>query len=582
MLNIQSPGISRKHSFKKRLVEACAPMYHHNKPLKEYSEYGWLNQMDLEADPYLDEDEMSRAVARFKIFVHKISSLHFNGIVLGEPLHLITLDRLSIYDRKSPFRIRAEKFSRFYREMLQIADNAGLMWYIYSDEYSYNDDIEKWIGKTCFENPRFWQYYQEKYRELFSKFPGISGVMLRYGELRSFLGYKGLSFKRTICSCEKCAELNQEQRLHLLIEKTLEVVEKVFSKEVIFRTWRPCTGNIHNDPDIYEKTFREVQSDRLTISMKNTMTDFWFYQPHNPTMGIGDKKQMVEFDCSRDYEGRGLFPCIMADWWSKSFKNARNKGVDSIWIWPSESGNPNGINGQPLMFTYFKGFTKWIEANVFLCAKLAINPDEEPANILKEWADEEFGREASPEITEILLNSENLARKAFYIKDYASQNVWFPCLPVRQAKVYAKHPVPHFPDVSKEDDGNPDCMLPRIYEACKNNLKENIKEGYEAFQQAEEEVKLFVNLKNKISDRHLYEKTLNSLQHRKALFLILAQYREFFLLFFDRKEGNSLNRKNCLTIFLKESIDEYERVFNIYDFSQIKEFVQKSRKWRVL
>jgi len=567
-----------KSPFKRRLVEACAPLYHHGKPLAEYAEYGWLKQMDTEVYPYLDEDEMSKAVQRFQIFIQKVSALGFNGIVLGEALHLVTLDRLSIYGQNSPFRIRAERFGKFYQQMMQMAHDLGLGWYVYSDEYSYNNEVEKWMGPICFGNPRFWQYYQEKYRELLSRYPGISGVMIRYGELREYSGYKGVSFKRTVCSCEKCVTLDQEARLRLLVEKTLAVVKGEFSKELIFRTWRPCTGNIHTDPDIYERTFSKVPGEGLTLCMKETMTDFWFYQPHNPTIGIGNKRQMVEFDCARDYEGRGLFPCVLADWWSKSFKYARDKGVEGVWIWPCESGNPNGVNGQPLMFTYFKGFTKWIEANLFLCARLAINPDEAPADILKEWVSQEFGSAVSSELAGILLNSEQAAKKAFYIRDYASQNIWFSCLPVRQAKVCAKHPVPNFPDVRKEDSGNPDCLLPRIYEACRDHLDENIREGYDAFQEAGRDLKLFRSLREKIIDQDLFRAALHSLEHRQALFLVLARYRELFLRYLDKKERGSLKTGAGeivpLVKALKKSIAEYERDFNVYDFSQVLGFAE--------
>ncbi len=567
--------------FKRRLVEGCGPMYHHGKPLKEYSEYGWLSQMDLETYPYLDREEMEKAVRRFGEFARKVSSLGFNGMVLGESLHLVTLERLKIYGDDSPFRLRAEEFSRYYRKMLAAAATLDLSWYVYSDEYIYNEEIEKWMGAPCFENPRLWEYYQERYRELLTKYPEVSGIMIRYGELREYCGYKGLSFKRPLCSCRKCMELDQEARLRMLVEKTQQVVNGEFSKEVIFRTWRPCLGNIHNDPDLYVKAFDGLEPKGLVLSMKDTMSDFWFYQPFNPNFGAGKISQMAEFDWSRDYEGRGLFPCVTADWWSRSFRNVRDKGVDSVWVWLNESGNPNGVNGQPLLFTYFKGFTKWVEANIFLCSRLALNPDENPSDILKDWVSVEFGPEASEEIVKILLASEEAARKAFYIRDYAKENIWLSCLPARQARILSKHPTPSFPDVSKEDHGHPERMLPNIYRACRNDLEGNIREGYEALEQADRDLTLFEGLKEKVRDRDLYENALHSFQHRSLLFLCLARYREFFLHFFaERESGGSAKsgRVDLLAQKLEKSIREYEDSFNIYDFSQVKDFVVQNRK----
>ena len=331
-----------KYHIRNRLAAACAPMYHHHKRLMEYIDGGWLRQMDTEEYPYVDEEEMRRAVRRFSFFCKKIAEWGFNGLVLGEPLHLVTLDVLNIYRSDSPFRIRAEKYRDFYRQMMEAAEKYSLKWFFYADEYFYNCEIEDWLGKKCFANLKFWMFYQEKYRELLKAFPTIAGVVLRYGEVREYAGYKSLSFKHDFCECEYCRKQDFASRLNLLLANTLEVIGKEFPGEVIFRTWQPGGDTLHNNPELCRDTFKTFSDNEISLSFKTTKTDFWFYQPLNPCIGSIDKKQMVEFDCMRDYEGRGLFPCVRAKWWADTIKQiSLCENVESVWIWPCESGNPN-------------------------------------------------------------------------------------------------------------------------------------------------------------------------------------------------------------------------------------------------
>ncbi|MCK4245283.1 MAG: hypothetical protein KAX20_06635 [Candidatus Omnitrophica bacterium] len=596
----RSPGITQ------RIAECCAPLYHHKKPIGEYAMFGWLRNMDTDNPPYLDKEEMEKAVKRFKKFCQILLQLGFNGLTIGEPLHLITLEKDIIYRKdEKKLKIRAQHYREYFKEMLGYANSMHLDVYIYSDEYSYTTAMERAIGKLCYFNPRFWYIYEKKYEELFGYFPYVKGVMIRTGETRNCDLYRGVGIhgwgkaknfmSKPIC-CSKCEKMTVAEHYRFFIRKSLALIRDKFSKELIFRTWVTCSKLLHSDPKKYHQVFTPLSTNELRVSIKETETDFWFYNQINPTIGIGKQKQLVEIDCRRDYEGGGLFPCCTEDRLAKVFRYIEDEGVYGIWVWPSESGvaEPSKLGKTPSLFTYFKGFTKWIEANVYLCGRLSWNPKEDTRKILKDWSHQEFGKDASPLIEKILDNSEEAITKAFYIKDYASHrdHTLLPGWPVRQLKIYFKvwkydgdwddeKKRYNFPYNEMSYEEKP-VLLEKIYKYCKGNIERNIKEGYEALKIAEGMLAISKKLKNKIDMRN-YRQIRYSLLHSISLYRLLATYRDAFLSYYYLKDNYSPNLNKQLSHTFsnfKEALSFYIKDYDIYHTSELWDFIRTVEKER--
>ena len=80
---------------------------------------------------------------------------------------------------------------------------------------------------------------------------------------------------------------------------------------MIFRTWSVgvgAVGDMHTNADSYEAVLDGIDSDRLIVSTKYTLGDFYSHLPLNDTLEVGDQRRIVEFQSRREFENFGAFP----------------------------------------------------------------------------------------------------------------------------------------------------------------------------------------------------------------------------------------------------------------------------------
>ena len=80
---------------------------------------------------------------------------------------------------------------------------------------------------------------------------------------------------------------------------------------MIFRTWSVgvgAVGDMHTNADSYEAVLDGIDSDRLIVSTKYTLGDFYSHLPLNHTLEVGEQRRIVEFQSRREFENFGAFP----------------------------------------------------------------------------------------------------------------------------------------------------------------------------------------------------------------------------------------------------------------------------------
>jgi hypothetical protein len=150
--------------------------------------------------------------------------------------------------------------------------------------------------------------YAALFDELVAQFPGLDGLVLRYGENSPCAEHQGNCPYDSTSADSMVASL---QQLLLFLREELCVRRGL---AVVFRTWDTSTQFFHANATFYELVTGAVAPHPLlTFSVKHTMLDFWRRVRLNPTLGAGRHQQVVEAEVGGMYGGCGTWPLYIGD-----------------------------------------------------------------------------------------------------------------------------------------------------------------------------------------------------------------------------------------------------------------------------
>jgi len=559
--------VERAPSFRLRVATSQAPMFRHETSPVQFDDWAWLMQLDSPKPPYVHRSLLEDAIERFEQYCQILVQHGYNAVTVGNLIHCQTLETLSIHPTDDPVYQRALVYREAFKRMYKYARRLGLEWFFYEDEFAYTEAARQWFGEVCLHNPRLWDYYQERYRELLREFPDIAGVFIRHGEVnlgKDYGGhdlttdYDGRSFKEQFCDCPKCAAMSFADRAELFLRAVHEVVHGEFGKTVVFRTWWTGIGpgNLHNDPQAYHKLFDRLPVDGIISCMKLGTTDFWFYQGNNPNIGEGHHQQMVVYQASGDYHGRGLFPCFYSKLWPESFRYCADQGAEHTWLWVASSGTPDGLGSQPISLPFFTGPARWDEANVYLHSRLCWDPHADPAEVALDWAVQNYGKEAAQVVAQIMMASEEATRQAIYIDAYARRHPWVCILPVRQHQIFCDNPHWHS-ETNKYPQAKPWWLLPYLTAHALGEIDQEISNAEAALARAQKDLAQFESVSSSVPDRRLADDTLYTLRHRLSLFNLLLCYKRAFLRYYAAIFGESSFENAVARLQAAASYDDF-------------------------
>jgi hypothetical protein len=310
----------------------------------------------------------------------------------------------------------AEVLNRSYSDKLILPELRA------SDLKEKNLDI--WARQPVFDlnSERLWGLYKAKYNEFLKNFSDIDIVMIRSGENsvnreEGFIGTNVLFLPEKVLDPGE-ANLQRLERLAELINETSSIVSNRHRKLYIQRTWDLEEDFLHSNPEIYRAFLSKLSSqENLILSTKITKTDFWRYNPINPTIAIREPKRMVEFQCSREYEGKGAFPIYLGDEYSAGYRFIDEMDVYGVWNWLHGGGQGGPVPQLDI----------WNQANIYLVSHLMWDPNADPRELAREWAAITFGADVAPQIARILELSEQAILKQFYFSEYSVNHAgWYP------------------------------------------------------------------------------------------------------------------------------------------------------------
>lgn len=448
----------------------------------------------------------------------------YNIAVFGDLTQLASFDAAypGAIPAGSPLRERIAAQRQKFQNECQRAAASGLAVCLLTDEASLPIPIldrisppdAKFSARIDFDSEAFWAAYRAKYREVLQAYPQVKYIIVRTGENYSHPdeGYVG----RTVRSGDNI-DADYYRHMQRLIEETRKIVVDEFGRTLIWRTWDLGNDGFHASPTVYDRVLAGLTNRQgLMFAVKFTQTDFWRYNDFNPMIGRGGVDQIIEFQCAREYEGKGAFPNYVGPIHAEAIRRAADLGVKGVWIWDFGGGW-----GGPILKS-----DRWVRLNIEATTQLALNPQASPRALAEAWAAKEFGDQAATNVAAMLMLSGECVRKTMYIEAYArDHHGWKPSLNLMR------------------DDIIRGEVLRQLYDGSKQSLPEVFAEKDQAVALVLQMQSLFENSRRAIvaaRGEQVYEESLSSLIYLADLTQVLDHYIKGMFSFYQWQETHAV------------------------------------------
>jgi hypothetical protein len=409
-----------------RIVDGFAPFFDPQRPPPN----SWampFGHMDQLASPYVNTEHMEASVKRFERYCDLVAGYGYTHVIVGNLIHLVSFEKIEteiqggpLYKAESPFQIRSQAYKNYFAQLVAIAAKRGMGIVVETDFPAVTPELMSWLGAKGYsiENPRLWLAYKAAFREILEDL-GAAAISIRIGEgggaYNEATGYRSYVSVRSVEDAQAV--------LRGLLSLIDDVRSRQPNKMLLFRTWTIGIGEIgalHTNPALYERVFKPFYGrPGLMTLIKHVAMDFFEYVPRNPTIGVGEIPQIVEFQARREYEGFGLFANDRTASFKEDMKAFQaHKNFSGISVWPTNGGFLMPARN----YLGLHGFDSWIDLNTRNFAALAQNSDQSPLALTQSWARSRgFSESEAILVAEVLAGSLEWIKKGLYIRPYAER-----------------------------------------------------------------------------------------------------------------------------------------------------------------
>lgn len=300
------------------------------------------------------------------------------------------------------------------------AKDAGLKVYFMMDIISFPAKLvdkyaEKLLsdGKIDIMKPFAKKAMDYLFDEMFSEFPELDGLYIRYGE-----NYVGTKYRMPLFrgNTPIIGDAIEYHRYLVGYLRQKVCVEK--DKEIMYRSW----GSEDNVEAYLDITDVIEPHKNLYFCIKHTAGDFHRNTRFNQQLNIGKHQQVVEVQCAREYEGKGAHPNYVGAGVINGFEelidfvkdgdkislrdviNTPDTLIKGIWTWSRGGGwngpyitgrngtegqkYPDDINGE---VTIENGSELWCDLNNYVVTSWAKDTSKTDKYYVKRYGAEVLG-----------------------------------------------------------------------------------------------------------------------------------------------------------------------------------------------
>jgi hypothetical protein len=280
---------------------------------------------------------------------------------------------------------------------------------------------------------------------LAERFPNLTGFIIRIGERFDSPRDWVERYDPLACECEKCADIDIDERRRTIVRFAEQTICQNLGKMCILRLWDLGEEGAHAVSGRAAEMLSAWNGDRrLIVSLKHTMTDYWRYQPWNPSLTKTDLPCLIELQCEREYEFTGHTPNWLGEQWANGPVECLGNGMNSENSEPDEAGergltkSSGFANGLPKDWAGVYVLPRgggwsgvqakndiWADLNISTAIALTNNPNQDPVIILNEWLK---SRQLPKKLAPLIARSSDRMLALRYPKVWRefSNSIWMP------------------------------------------------------------------------------------------------------------------------------------------------------------
>jgi hypothetical protein len=269
--------------------------------------------------------------------------------------------------------IRDTKKQKLVNDLISKAHNSGIKEVVVWDHALYNlkyypDKFKSGPDGTLnLDNPDFWNWFRQDYRDMLKLVPDVNGLVLTFIETGA----------RAENQYSEKLQTGAE-KLAAVVDAVAEVVCDELGKQLYIRTFAYTDSEYHN----IIGSIDHIKSKKVILMMKETPHDFFLTHPNDKYAGTINRPTIIEFDCGNEFNGQGIiantWPEYIIKRWSDLIKRPNIIG----YVARTDRYNDTRIIGTPNEILLF-ALKKYTESQ-------NITPDQ----IYDEFITERYGKEA--------------------------------------------------------------------------------------------------------------------------------------------------------------------------------------------
>ncbi|MFD7653796.1 hypothetical protein ACFV4N_07425 [Actinosynnema sp. NPDC059797] len=372
--------------------------------------------------PYVDRAAVDVIARQFRELVRHSLADGYNAVVVPGFLEYVTFDGLGVHPDGDPHVARAEAMADAFGPVWRYAHDLGMKVYLSTDMLALSpplrDFLEREAGGLRTEDDRLWRVYRAGLSEVFERLPHVDGMMIRIGEGGSAYRFAGWDYYSEIA-------VTTPEAVRAMLRAFLATAAE-HDREIVFRTWSVgigAVGDLHTSRDAYEQVLGGLRDDRLVVSTKYSLGDFYSHLPLNGTLLVGHHRRIVEFQSRREFEGLGALPDDLGELHRHALRAfLANPRVEGVWTW-RQGGGP--LLAGPRALDLRTGFWQLYDLNSYVTGRLARDPDQDAARATADWVRRTFSHD--PDVVRAVCEALALSREAIttglYVGPYAQHRV---------------------------------------------------------------------------------------------------------------------------------------------------------------
>ena len=170
----------------------------------------------------------------------------------------------------------------------------------YPDKYKTGPD-----STINLDNPEFWEWFRNDYRDMLDRVPEVDGIVLTFIETGAHVEDQYSEAMPT-----------DQEKLARLVDEVASVLMDEYGKALYIRTFIYTKEEL----EAILKCLNLIEHEDITVMMKEVPHDFFLTHPVNEHVRDINRPVIVEFDGGHEYQGQGILMNTFVDTALKRWK----------------------------------------------------------------------------------------------------------------------------------------------------------------------------------------------------------------------------------------------------------------------